>query len=186
MGLITKTKIQSPQPLQINSDEEDGWGGDIRLSIVEQWENDSAFYYKAISTHEGKELGFITSVPKKKGSEKGFAVGLELQRSGVESDHLLHVLAMLYKQKPDTGTLFVSKINVAYINITEFAKSVTGVEPENSNAQEYKIFFEGSTEDQHAELFLNIYPTEKWLELREKDEEYRQEILRFLTQPSKI
>src|SRR3982751_4622921 len=64
-------------PLIIENDEGEGWGGDLKLSITEIKENDTAKIYKAVSTHEGANLGLLVIVPKAKG-KKGFDSGLTL------------------------------------------------------------------------------------------------------------
>jgi len=175
-------KIYPVKPLQIDNGEEEGWGADIRLSIVEQSENDTAKIYKAISSYNGKELGKLVSVPKRKEGNKGFGQGISLKSIGAQSDYLLQTLYQLYKQSTDATATFVKDINVTYVNLKEFAKAVAGQEGQYTAASEYKLFFEGSNENDYAELYLNVNQVDNWIELREKDEEYRPLVLRFLRQ----
>jgi len=44
-----------------------------------------------------------------------------------------------------------------------------------------KLFFETEDPEDHAELYVNINEKEHWLEIREKDESYRRQIIKFLT-----
>lgn len=170
------------KPLQTGIGEDEGWEGDIRLSTVEQTENDTAHLYKAVSTHEGRRLGLLVSVPKAKEGEKGFGKGIVLSSIGAESDCLLQTLAELYKQKVDTTLRFAPSISVSYVNLQEFAKAVAGAEGGSySSYNQYKLFFEGEGEEAYAEIYLNINPQEHGLELREKDEEYRSALIRFLS-----
>lgn len=171
----------SIKPLIIDNGEEEGWGADIRLSITNVSENDSANIYKTISTYNNQELGFLVSVPKRKEGDKGFGKGIRLESTGKISDNFLQVLTNLYKQKTDTAWKFVNTILLNYVNLNEFAKSLNAeiIDPP-SNTKEYKLFFEGNSEDNYAELYLNINTEEHWIELREKDEEYRSFIIRFL------
>jgi hypothetical protein len=168
------------QPLQIDNSEE-GWGGDINLSIIEKTENDTTHIYKAVSSYEGKELGLLVIVPKRKEGNKGFSQGITLKSIGVPSDNLLRTLSQLYKQTPYNNAAFTNSISVTYVNLKEFAKSVTGQEGQYTVANEYKLFFEGNNDEDYAELYLNINPAGNWIELREKDEECRPAVLRFLS-----
>ena len=179
---MANTSSLEIKPLQVDNGEEEGWGADTRLSIVEKTENDTTKIYKAISSYEGKELGLLIFIPKAKEGEKGFGKGIVLQSIGSQSDNLLHVLSNLYKQKVDTSSKFANTLNVTYVNLKEFAKSVTGQEGEYTAANEYKLFFEGNNDDDYAEIFLNVNSKDNWIELREKDEEYRPIVLRFLRQ----
>lgn len=167
--------------LIVDNGEEEGWGADIRLSIVSIAETDTSKLYTAISTYQDKKLGLLVSTPKKKEGDKGFASGISLKSIGTESDNLLQTLAMLYKQKADSSMKFTNSISVTYVNLDEFAKSLGAQDGGDYKTQnQYKLFYEGSGEDEYAELYLNISPTEHWIELREKDEEYRPTIIKFL------
>jgi hypothetical protein len=96
------------QPLQTGIGEDEGWEGDIRLSIIEQTENDTARFYKAVSSYEGGNVGLLVSVPKAKEGNKGFGKGMTLKSIGHESDHLLQTLSKLYRQRVDTSLYFKS------------------------------------------------------------------------------
>ena len=188
-----KTKNSSPDLAKENNDsypikelvidngEEEGWGADIRLSIVSVAETDTSKLYTAISTYQGTKLGLLVSIPKQKEGGKGFASGIVLKSIGTESDNLIQTLAKLYKQKSDSSLKFTNSISVTYVNLDEFAKSL-GAEDggEYKTQNQYKLFYEGLNEEDYAELYLNIDPTEHWIELREKDEEYRPVIIKFL------
>jgi hypothetical protein len=176
------TETYAVQPLQIDNGEEEGWGADIRLSIVEKSENDTAKIYKVVSSYNGQELGLLVSVPKRKEGDKGFGQGISLKSIGTQSDYLLRTLQQLYKQPLDTTATFTKDINVTYVNLKEFAKAVAGQEGQYTAANEYKLFFEGKSDEDYAELYLNVNPTHNWIEIREKDEEYRPIVLRFLRQ----
>jgi len=167
------------QPLKIGNEDE-GWGADITLSIIEKSENDTAKIYKAVSLCNGKELGLMVSVPKRKEGAKGFGQGISLRSIGAPSDFLLQTLSKLYKQPLGTTATFVKDINVTYVNLKEFAKAVTGQEGQYTAANQYKLFFEGKDDEEYAEVFLNVNSEENWIELAEKDEEYRPDLLRFL------
>jgi hypothetical protein len=167
------------KPLIVFDNKEDGWGGDIRLSIVNIDENDSSTVYKAISSYQNKTLGLLIMIPKAKESSNGFGKGIVLKSIGKESDNLLTTLAGLYKQHVDPNSKFIASVAVGYVDLSEFAKSLTGkTDDANSVTGEYKLFFENKGDE--AELFLNINARERWLDLREKDEEYRPSVIKAL------
>lgn len=167
------------KPLIVFDNKEDGWGGDVRLSIVNIDENDSSTLYKAISSYQNKTLGLLILIPKSKESSNGFGKGIILKSIGKESDNLLRTLANLYKQHIDSNSKFAGSIPVEYVDLSEFAKSVTGkTDDASTTTSEYKLFF-GSKDDE-AELFLNINPKDMWVDLREKDEEYRPSVIKAL------
>ncbi len=176
------TTAQAVQPLIIDNGEEEGWGADIRLSIVTKSENDTVTIYKAISSYNGEELGLLAFVPKRKDGSKGFGQGISFKSIGTQSDYLLRTLSQLYKQTVDTAATFTKDINVSYVNLKEYAKAVSGQEGQYTAANEYKLFFEGDHDEDYAELYLNINPTNNWIELREKDKEYRPILIRFFRQ----
>jgi len=168
-----------PKPLVISTAEDEGWGGDLKLSITEIKENDTANIYKVVSTYEGNNLGLQVSIPKIKEKNKGFASGLTLSSIGKESDNLLATLALVYKQKMDSSIQFTNSISLNYVNLSEFGKSLGAQESKSNNSvAEYKLFFQG--DEDYAELYLNVNPEEHWIELNEKDEEYRPAIIKFL------
>ena len=167
--------------LMIDNGEEEGWGADIRLSIFSIRETDTSKLYTAISTYQGTKLGLLVSIPRRKEGEKGFGNGISLKSIGIESDNLLQTLAKLYKQKADSSLKFTTSITVTYVNLDEFAKSLGATDRDEYKTQnQYKLFYEGSSEEDYAELYLNISPSEHWIELREKDEEYRPVLIKFL------
>lgn len=169
------------KPLQIDTSDA-GFGADIKLSITEKFENDTANVYKAVSLYNGQELGLLISVPKREKGAKGFGQGFALRSIGTPSDYLLRILSQLYKQ-PDNGTkTFIKEMTVNYVNLREFAKAVSGQEPQHTETDQYKLFFEGEGDNDYAEIFLNIDLSNNLIEILEKDEEYRSAILRFIKQ----
>jgi hypothetical protein len=180
---VEKTDTFPVKDLLVDNGEEEGWGADIRLSIISSSETDTSKTFTATSTYEGKKLGLLVSVPKKKEGEKGFSSGITLNSIGAESDNLLKVLSKLYKQKLDTTLKFTKSVSVTYVNLDEFAKSLGAQEGgQYKTENQYKLFYEGEKEGDYAELYLNINPTEHWIELKEKDEEYRPIIIKLLRQ----
>jgi hypothetical protein len=178
---VGQTDTFPVKELLVDNGEEEGWGADIKLSIISNSETDTSKTFTAISTYEGKRLGLLVSIPKKKEGEKGFSSGITLNSIGSESDILLKVLSKLYKQKVDTSLKFTNSVSVTYVNLDEFAKSLGAQDGgQYKTENQYKLFYEGEKEGDYAELYLNINPTEHWVELKEKDEEYRPIIIKLL------
>ncbi|MBK7292200.1 MAG: hypothetical protein IPI78_19380 [Chitinophagaceae bacterium] len=44
-----------------------------------------------------------------------------------------------------------------------------------------KAFFEAENPDDNAELYININEAEHWIEIKEKDEGYRKQVIKGLT-----
>jgi hypothetical protein len=177
------------KPLVIEDEEESGWGVNLRLSVTTISENDSAKIYRAVSTYEGKELGLLVSVPKVREKNKELAKGISLRfgknitlkSTGKESDNLLQLLAKLYHQKTEPSLKFTDSIAVNYVNLKEFLENKEEKEGKPfTNASKNKLFFEDKSENDYAELYLNLNPEEHWIELAEKDEEYRPLLIKFL------
>jgi hypothetical protein len=174
------TTTSPAKPLQIDNSE-DGWGADIRLSIVAKFENDTVNIYKAVSIYDEQKVGLLISVPKRKEGDKGFGHGILLKSVGIQSDYLLRTLSQLYNQPSYKTATFINEVSVNYVNLKAFAKAVTGQEGQSTVTNQYKLFFEGKSDEEYAELFLNINLMDNWIELLEKDEEYRPKVLSFLS-----
>ena len=171
------------QPLIMDSSDEEGWGADIRLSLTEIASADSLVTYKAISSHEGKNLGLEFSLPNNNpGVPNSPTQILAIRSSGEISDNLLMFLSRLYKLKADPSERFISSAKIAFVDLNEFARVKFGKDAiPNTEKKEMKLFFETEDPNDYAELYVNINEKEHWLELREKDEGYRQQVIRFLT-----
>ena len=162
------------RPLIIESEDE-GWGGDIKLSYTKSLTTDNTVSYEVNSTYKSKEIGFEVSVPK--GSGK-----LTIKRMGLASDNFLHLLADIYKQKTDTASKFVDFITIDCMNMGDYVDSLNKQSDGNYvTTAQYKLFFQGKNEDDYAELFLDVNETNHLIELKEKDEEYRPAIIKLLT-----
>jgi len=180
---ISTTFTYPIQPLLIDNGEEEGWGADIRLSLKEITLTDSFVTYEAVSSHEGKNVGIEFILPTNKpGNEKSPTQILTIKACGESSDNLLMLLSKLYKLKVDTAKHFISSAKLAFVDLNEFAKAKFGKDAvSHTDAKEMKLFFETEDPDDYAELYVNINDKEHWLELREKDEGYRKQVIKFLT-----
>ena len=179
----TSTFTYPIQPLHIDNDEEEGLGADIRLSLTEITLTDSFIIYKAISSHEGKNVGIEVTLPKSKpGTENSPTHILAIKTCGESSDNLLMLLSKLYKLKIDTTKHFIGFVKLAFVDLNEFAKAKFGKDAiSHTEAKEMKLFFESEDPEDYAELYVNVNDKEHWLEIREKDEGYREQVIQFLT-----
>ena len=180
--------VQSSDPfpskeLFIDDGDEEGWGADIRLSIVKVEKTDTSTTYFASSLYEDKNVGLHITIPSSAPkNESELAQILTFTSSGVISDNLIATLSKLYKEKIAQDIHFISSKRTAFIDLNEFAKAKFGKEPVNrTTAKEMKVFFEAENPDDNAELYININEAEHWLEIREKDEGYRKQVIKGFT-----
>lgn len=77
---------------------------------------------------------------------------------------------------------FITIKRLAFIDLNEFAKAQFGQELANkTTVKEMKVFFEAENPDDNAELYININESEHWLEIREKEDSYRKQVIKGLT-----
>jgi hypothetical protein len=180
---IEKKDTFPVKELFVDKGDEGGWGADIRLSITEMSKTDTSVTYFVNSLYDEKNVGLKITIPTASPkSDKELAQVLTLQSSGNISDNFIVSLSKLYKEKADTTLHFVASKRIAFIDLNEFAKAQFGKEPENkTTAKEMKAFFESENPDDNAELYININESEHWVEIREKDEGYRKQVIKGLT-----
>jgi hypothetical protein len=87
------------------------------------------------------------------------------------------LLQKLYGQQSDTSK-FIDSTTTDCFTLADLNRRG---EKDVILAAQKKLFFQGEKEDDYAELYLNINETEHWIELKEKDEEYRPIIIKLLT-----
>jgi hypothetical protein len=153
---------------------------DIRLSIRTTSETDSATTYSLLSGYGDKPVGLLLMIPKaesKKSSGKAWFKSL-----GKPSDLLLRVLDSLYHQPSDTAARFVPALSFVCMNLKEFFSKVDSSGKPYTIAAEYKLFFNSESEQGDAELYMNINPEEQWVELAEKDRDYRSKLIGLFKQ----
>jgi hypothetical protein len=102
--------------------------------------------------------------------------------TGEISDNFITLLSKLYKEKISAGSQFVNSRKTSFIDLDEFAKKEFGqAADDNSGTKSLKVFFDSGNEKDYGEIFININEKEKWVEIREKDEGYRKQVLKALT-----
>ena len=165
-------------------DQADGWN-DIFLTITADTKTDTSHIYIAKGLYKNKIVGLQIEVSSKIGagvvngqldSKSGLlANAVKLQSIGQESDELVKALAELYKQPFDKG--FTKQT----ISATVFSLSDRSANLDKKDFYKLKLFFEENDENLYSEMFLNINTDKREIELHEKDEGYREPIIKVWT-----
>lgn len=167
------------RPMIVDTSKAEGYGADIRLSITSIEGDDTSSSYRVVSTYGGKKIGFLVVFRRSEKDDAGYGRGLILKSIGEPSDNFLQTLAVLYDRQVTPAAQFVDAVTADYVDLKIFAKKMTGKTGKPGNtSSEYKLFFTDGKED--AEIFLNIDAGGNWIELKEKDEDYRPGIIRVL------
>jgi hypothetical protein len=175
--------IQNPSSAPNANNGGNGWDADMRLSIIEIIKSGNAINYKAISSFKGKNIGFEISVPRYDNKSKSYLARTATIRSiGEMSDDFLSTIATVYRLKLKDKAIFIDSIKISFIDLDEFSERVSGKNlSSDSKTKKLKLFFETEIPDDAAELYANINEKEHWLELKEKDDNYRENVVKFLT-----
>ena len=152
---------------------------DIPLSIIETKESDGYIEYNTSATVNNDTIGVIVKLKKDippgfvNGEPKNMFLkeGIEFISKGKESDNLLSFLSEKYELKNDNLSLKDSQI---------FTCANLNQEKPNykSGESRFKIFLEG--EEDYSELFVNFNFTKGIIYLNEKDEEYREPLIKLM------
>jgi hypothetical protein len=165
-------------------DADEGWH-DVFFSIVSSTSTDSTRTYICKGLHKGKTVGLQVETRADMGagitpagelnSQIGFIKNaVQFKSIGEESDELIKVLADLYG-KPTT-----KPFSKQTIWLTAFSLNQKPVDLDKKDYYKLKIFFD-QDENLYSELFLNINTQTGEIELNEKDEEYREGVIKNLT-----
>jgi hypothetical protein len=165
-------------------DPEEGWN-DIFLKIIEDTKTDTSHIYIAKGLYKNKIVGLQIEVSSKIGAgivdgkpdgKAGFvANAVQLKSIGQESDELVKALAELYKQITNKG------FTKQRISATAFSLNEKPVNLDKKDYYKLKLFFSEDDENLYSEIFLNINTDKREIEINEKDEGYREMIIKILT-----
>ena len=163
---------------------EDGWF-DIFLKVTEDKKTDSSHIYIAKGLYKNKTVGLQIEVSSKIkagivndeiDSENGFlSNGVKFKSIGTESDEFIKALAELYNQPA------VKNFSSKTISATTFSLNDKSVNLQKSDYYKLKLFFEENDENLYSEMYLNINTKKQEIEIHEKDEAYREPIIKVLT-----
>jgi len=166
-------------------DPEEGWH-DCFFKIISSTSTDSTTTFVCKGLHKGKAVGLQFEVRTDMGagitpagelnSEAGLVKkAVQIKSIGQESNELIKVLSELYG-KPTTRP-FIKQTDW----ITAYSLNQKPVDLNKSDYYKLKLFFD-KDEDLYAEVFLNIKTSAGEIELNEKDEEYRDNVIKALTE----
>ncbi|MEO8148235.1 MAG: hypothetical protein ABI723_11380 [Bacteroidia bacterium] len=167
---------------RINPDE--GFN-DIFLKIVNDTKTDTTHIYIAKGLYKNKTVGLQIEVRSKIGAgftdgqvadNGGFiAKGVRLKSIGQESDEFIKALADLYKQQTSKG--FSKQV----ITATAFSLNEKASDLDKKGLYNFKLFFGEEDENLYSEIFLNINTAKGEIELPEKDDSYREPLIKVWT-----
>ena len=152
---------------------------DVPLSIIETKVLDNYFEYDASATLNEDTVGIIVRLKKDipagfvDGEPKNMFLkeGIEFISKGTESDDLLKFLSSKYGIKDNKISLKNSQIFTC--------ANLNQIKPNYKNGESrFKIFLE--SEEDYSELFVNFNFTKGIISLNEKDEEYREPLIKLL------
>lgn len=165
-------------------DPEEGWS-DIFLKITEDTKTDTSHIYIVKGLYKNKTVGMQIEVSSKIGAgifdgkpdgKAGFvANAVQLKSIGQESDELVKALSELYKQTTNKG--FTKQTTSA----TAFSLNEKSINLDKNDYYKLKLFFAEDDENLYSEIFLNINTDKREIEIHEKDEEYRELIIKVWT-----
>ncbi|PFE05644.1 hypothetical protein COE15_04300 [Bacillus cereus] len=170
----------------INENTEEGFQ-DLTFNITHYWREKGYHVVKAFGQFEGEIVGFMIAF--KNNMIRGISTegeindnafhqnGIVFYSLGSDSDYLVNVISHLYLSKDSN-----SKMN----NVVPFTCFTLAGDPSNFENEilKFKLFFDEDEElNRYCELYVNIDLRRKVLELKEKDEEYRENIVMALTLP---
>ncbi|MEO8068841.1 MAG: hypothetical protein ABI599_14185 [Flavobacteriales bacterium] len=164
-------------------DPEEGWN-DIFLKVTSEVVTDSSHVYIAKGLYKGKTVGLQFEVSSDIGAglvdgklaQNGFvANGVRIVSIGVESDEFVKALAELYEQPvPPTFTK-------REISATAFSLNENAVDLDQKDKYKMKLFLEEGDEQLYSEVYVNIDTDMGEIELAEKDQEYREPIIKIFS-----
>ncbi len=178
-------QIQSSKPLaappEVTSEEEAGFHDLVFYIQDHQRLSDGSQSIHVIGTHKGRPLGLeVVLGPSWRAGSLGKDIPLVIYRgmvsyrsTGADSDAFVQVLDVLYGAKVSPKAMGKA---------TQFTAISLGGDPRDltKGPVKIKLFFESEKEEEYAELFTNIELAAHRLEVHEKDESYRSQIVRAL------
>lgn len=181
-----QTPSEGRQPaleeITARSDPQEGWK-DIFLSIVKTIKTDSTYQYELKGLYKGAivglridvRTGIQAGISGGKPVQAGFVKnGVSLASIGSESDAFIMALAELYGQ-PVPDAFSRNTLSATVFSLNERAVNL------DANARyKLKLLFESA--DLYCEAYLNIDTEKGEIELAEKDEGYREPLIKLLSE----
>ena len=177
------TSIEELEEITSRIDPEMGFH-DLFLKIVEAFREKGRQVYIAKGLYKGRQIGLRCEIALN--IPKGFINGIPAQTSfvvngvifrtiGQESDGLIEAYSELF------GMPVASKFSQQPVTATAFSLNEYAIDFDKPAHYRLKLFLGEDSEERYCELFLNIITDKMELELAEKDSDYRENILKVLT-----
>lgn len=178
IGCNQPEAVQTFPITPINHDSEEGFE-DVRLSVTEIERTEAYNIITALSTSGTDTVGLAVYLPTQKLGDKGFGEGLLMRSIGKASHNLLQELAKLYDTPLSPDAEFATFISARYVDLDEFALGVAGNNNKEEGLTKLKLFLDNDEGDT-AEFYLNIHVDQHWLEIREKEDSFREAMIKLL------
>jgi hypothetical protein len=160
---------------------EDGWV-DLDLPLIDFRVRADAYRTVAKGLLDGTIVGIDVEIgshwdpkPTEHEDVTFYWGSVTLRSIGPESDALVTALARLYGI-PSTAPRMLPEIRAEAVGLASDPRLI------ESERVKMKLFFHSDNNDRYAEVFLNIDRRAQLVELHEKDQEYRKNLLRALTE----
>ena len=188
MGILSSIFgcIQNKNLIELtsNQDAEEGWQ-DLIFTITEKEKLDNGFWSLTCKAKYENQIvglkikiadGIPAGIVNDEIDNTNFvANGVEIQSIGTESDKLIEVISNLYEQPKMT------KFSSEKLTFTAFPLNREKGILENGKFK-FKLFFDDNNEQNlYAEFYMNPDLINGIVELNEKDEEYRMNIVKLLS-----
>jgi len=136
----------------------------------------------ALGMLEGQQLGFAVEIhpdwkakPIEDGSITFYWGRVTLRRSGAASDAFVTALSKLYASVAPAKSM-LAEINAQAVGLGEDPRKLA------ETPAKMKLFFHSEIEARYAEVFPNVDLSARLVQFREKDPEYRENLVRALSE----
>lgn len=154
---------------------------DLTLNIVERSETDSTYQYILESLYQKDTVGIEVGLKKrlKAGIRNGeitnqhIANGISIQSIGEKSNRFIRTLSQLYGVETAITGISDKKLQFPCTNFSN--------EDINYNDGDYMFKISLSSSSVKPEIYMNFDFTNNTVSINEKDVEYRQEVLAYLS-----
>jgi hypothetical protein len=174
--------VEPPKLVEVNISADDGFGADVVFQLREhKLLADGTQTIRAAGLYKGREVAFdVVLAPTWKkpnaGKDTSLVTGtgsVSYRRVGPESEAFLKMLDDLYRTNVNPKEMRAE---------TTFSAAALKGDPGDLSKGPVmmKLFFETGRNDQYAELYTNIDLSARRVELAEKDEGYRRQVIAAL------
>ena len=169
------------EDITAHADPEEGWK-DFFLHIIERKDDNDWISFLCKGLYNGETVGLEVLVRKNMeagllptdevNQEAFYRDGICFYSIGLESDNLIKALSNLYEFPTDKA--FLASITGAMT----FSLNQVDVDLTKREKYNFKMFFNDDSETAYCEMFCNIDLEKMIVEFHEKDEEYRENLIR--------